>query len=222
MLALNTLTQTGLRLELVKLELHSLIDRSVKSEWLHEIIEYCVPRRLLRSVTIWGMRGTDGLMWLDIRLDYSEHDRQITLSGDTLPDGIAGSYTVGFSSNDTQESRKGRDPTCPHLAKALELFVETARARGFHFAYGISFTDQHDELRKKFGIGQSSGKSEFRDLTRGAQSSTVIHSVLPELRLVAAIADEMALPGDQPQQTTRQLEKDGIEHNACDADQIAF
>ena len=163
-----------------------MIARSVKSTTLHDIVEFCVPQRLLRSFTIWAERGNDGLMRLNVRIDYDEHDRQIELTGDGLPQGIAGSYAYEYGTSGPDGSRRARPHGCPNINKAIDLFVKTARDRGLFLTWSVSFTERHDELDKKFHLG--SGDGDFRDLTVGAPSTTLTHSEFSELKVLAAIA----------------------------------
>lgn len=195
MLKTHTLTRTGLRLELLGLEMRSLVDRSVKSSLLHEIIEYCVPRRLLRSFCVWAMRDHNALMRLDVEIDYDEHDRQIKLAGDNLPDGIAGCYSTECEPSPPRAGSDGQHASCPHVGKAVDLFVKTARDRGLYLTWNVSFCDRHAELYKKFGFS-TSGSSKFRDLTRGSPSTRVINSRFPELSATAAVASDPAAPSE--------------------------
>lgn len=165
-----------------------MIARSVKSTILHDIVEFCVPQRLLQSFTIWGQRGNDGLMRLNVRIDYDEHDRQIELTGDGLPQGVAGSYPLEFGTPSPNGSQEARSHGCPNINKAIDLFVKAARDRGLFLRWSVSFTRRHQELYKKFNF--CFGNSEFRDLTVGAPSTTLTHSEFSELKVSAAIAPD--------------------------------
>lgn len=182
------MTQTGLRLEMVSLEMRGLVDRSVKSPRLHEIIEYCVQRRLLHSFQVWAVRGNDGLMRLDVEIDYEEHDRQIRLAGDGLPDGVAGCYPVARAPGNDGGWRAG----CPHVGKAVDLFVKTARDRGLHLTWNVCFCDKHAELNNRFGL--TCGTSSFRDLTRNAKPNRIVHSLYSELSVSARISPDSGAP----------------------------
>jgi hypothetical protein len=165
--------------------MQSMIARSVKSTTLHDIVEFCVPQRLLSSFTIWAQRGNDGLMRLNVRIDYDEHDRQIELTGDGLPQGVVGSYAIECGASGPGRAHQHG---CPSINKAIDLFVKTARDRGLFLNWSASFTGRHDELYKKFHIG--SGNSKFRDLTVNAPSTTLTHSEFSELKVLAAVAPE--------------------------------
>jgi len=167
-----------------------MIARSVKSQTLHDIVDYCVPQRLLRSFTIWAQRGNDGLMRLNVRIDYDEHDRQVELTGDGLPSGIAGSYVIDSGAPGVDGTNRGRSHGCPSINKAIDLFVKTAKDRGLYLTWDVSFTDRHQELYKKFGFSWGSGPSTFRDLTVGAPSTKLTHSKFAELEVSAAIAPD--------------------------------
>ena len=183
--------------------MRSIVDRSVRSSCLHEIIEYCVPRRLLRSFWIWAMQDNDALMRLDVTIDYDEHDRQIELAGDGLPDGVAGSYVVGYGRPDAASARQDRHGTCPHVGKAVDLFVKAARDRGLYLTWNVSFLDRHAELYKKFGFTYS-GSSTFRDLTREAPSTKMVHSALPELSVSARVSQDLSGSAESGRQDEKQ------------------
>lgn len=201
MSTISSLTQTGLRLELLGLEMRGLVDRSVKSARLHEIIEYCVPRRLLRSFYVWAMRGNDGHMLLNVEIDYDEHDRQITLAGDGLPDGIAGSYSIEYGPRPPSTAPDRQRPSCPHVGKAVDLFTKAARDQGLRLAWNVRFCDRHAELYKKFGFStRASGPSRFRDLTRGGATTRIVDSLFPELSVTAVMATDASPTSDGGQE----------------------
>ena len=178
------MTQTGLRLRIVALEMLSIVDRSVKCPSLRNIIEYCVPRRLLGSFTIWGMRGNDGMMWLTVSIDYIEHDRQITVGGTGLPDDCDFASDAN-SSCTTSSITKRSGVSCPQVNRAIDLFTAAATKLGLHLAWAVSFCDQSHELCQKFGIV---GNPNFRNLTVGTTQKTLQHSALPELEVTTACA----------------------------------
>ncbi|MCO6438489.1 MAG: hypothetical protein J5J06_15470 [Phycisphaerae bacterium] len=167
-----------------------MIARSVNSRILHDIVDYCVPQRLLRSFTIWAQRGNDGLMRLNVRIDYDENDRQIELTGDGLPSGIAGSCVIESGAPGVDGTNRGRSHVCLSINKAIDLFVKTAKDRGLYLTWDVSFTDRHEELSKKFGFSRGGGTNKFRDLTVGAPLTKFTCSRLVELEVTAAIAPD--------------------------------
>lgn len=171
-----TQTQTTLRLEMLTLEVHSLIDRTIPQRVLHEVADYCIPRRLLRCVHIYGMRNRQAFMRLDIEIDEQTQEQLLTLSGCGLPDGVAGAYSLGDCL-----ARNG-SPTsallCPCVGKAVALFMATIKKRGLVPAWTLSFRDRHTELCQRFGL---TGGEPFTDCTADRPASTVRHSVLSEL-----------------------------------------
>jgi hypothetical protein len=179
------MTLTQLRLECLSLEMQSLVDRTVQCEQLREIVEYCVPRRLLRTVFVRANKGWDTMMRLQLEIDYKEHDRQITLSGDGLPDGIAGRYAIGDAPRGDHPGAGARLPSCPRIGKAIELFTRIARDRGLYLDWDVSFVDRHEELHKMFLLPFP------RDLTYSGHRKELTHTLFPELKVVAAVAPDI-------------------------------
>lgn len=125
------------------------------------------------------------MMRLQLEIDYNEHDRQITLSGDGLPDGIAGRYAIGDAPCGNHPSVGTRLPSCPRISKAVELFTRIARDRELYLDWDVSFVDRHEELHKKFGLPYA------RDLTYSGHRKELTHTLFPELKVVAAVAPDI-------------------------------
>src|SRR3989304_4726883 len=144
------LTKTTLHLEMLTLEVHSLIDRTMPLEILHEIAAYCVPRKLHFVIHIWGVRGNEGFMRLDIEIDFRMHAPIVSLGGCDLKDGVAGEYWVA---DPPASLASGRSSTsCPHIGKAVDLFMANLRARGLLAAWWVSFRNHAEELNARFGL----------------------------------------------------------------------
>ena len=172
-----TVTQTTVRLGLLTLEVHGLIDRTVGHEILHQVAAYCVPRRLLRCIHVYGMRARQALMRLDITIDYQAHDEFLTLGGCGLPEGVAGEYVL--ADGPAIGSRSQRSSTqCPHIGKAVDLFMAAMKKRGLAPAWTLEFCERQIERSAQFGL---LGGEPFTDRTIGLRASTIRHTVLPEL-----------------------------------------
>jgi hypothetical protein len=196
-----TLTQTTLRLELLTLEVHGLIDRTMPLEILHEVAAYCVPRKLLRGIHLWGMRGHEAFMRLDINIDYEKHDQIVTLGGCDLPDGVAGEYRASGEPAAAASDRSA--VSCPRIGKAVDLFMAALRSRGLYAAWLVSFSDGHGELYERFGI--RGGEGPFTDHTAGLPANTIEHSVLPELSVSRREVPDQEDSTESTHQDERQL-----------------
>jgi hypothetical protein len=176
MISTSTLTRTGLRLELVGLEMQSLNDRSLRDRLLNEIIAHCVPLTCLDNFTIWGLDEDEARMRLEVRIDYDEHQHQVELSGDGVPDDLAGSYTL----DDGPTGRPGSGPMrrhCPHMGKAVELYMRLVKEQGLRLVWTVRFRERREEMCKKFGLVPAA----VRDGTVGAPESTITNSLYSEL-----------------------------------------
>ena len=152
MIRMQTLTQIRLRIELATLELQSIVARSVKAELLNDIIAYCVPKRLLSRFTIWGMKEGKGKLRLDVEIDYDEHDRQVKLHGEGLPDGIEGEYDLSSGPRKTD----GEDPvapkTCPYMGKAVDLYMNLIEERKLNMKWTVQFCRERAAMDERFNL----------------------------------------------------------------------
>lgn len=165
-----------------------MIDRTAPSTSLHEIAEYCIARRLLHSIHIYGMRGREGFMHLEVTIDYDAQDQMVTLGSSGLPTDAAAEYQVA----DGPSSPNGTIPSsrhhCPRVAKVIDLFMSAMRKRGLVVGWTVSFCDRHEELCKRFHL---LGGEPFTDHTAGSPASTTVHSVLPELSVTTQSASDL-------------------------------
>ena len=180
----STMTRTGLRLELVSLEMQSLNDRSMKDELLGDVIAYCVPRKFLANFTIYGMEGGDSHMRLEAAIDYDEHEEQVRLSGDGLPDGVAGSYALA---DGPAGAGPARPDHCPHMGKALDLYIRLVKEKGLQLLWTVSFREKRREMCEKFGLVPVV----IHDCTLGGLQSTVTNSLYSELTIVGRVSPKV-------------------------------
>lgn len=176
MIATSTLTRTGLRLELVSLEMQSLNDRSLRDRLLNEIIAHCVPLKCLDHFTIWGLDADEARMRLEVRIDYDEHHHQVELSGDGIPDDLAGRYTLDDGPLGSPGSGSTRRH-CPHMGKAVDLYMRLVTEQGLRLVWTVRFGERREEMCKKFGLVPAA----VRDGTVGGSESTITNSLYSEV-----------------------------------------
>ena len=191
MIGTTTMTQTGLRIELVSLEMQSLNDRSLKDSNLNEIIDYCAPRGFLESFTIWGMEDGKAHLRLRVELDYEEHERQIRLHGDALPDGMTGQYSITYGPPGGELEGFPQPPSCPHMGKALDLFIKLARDKGLRLHWTVCFREKRTEMCAKFGLERAL----IDDCSSGCAPSMVTNSRYPELTMTGRVSEAIVPPG---------------------------
>jgi len=187
MIATTTMTQVGLRLELVSLEMQSLNDRSLKDKLLNEIIAYCVPHKCLQSFTVWGMEDGDAHMRLTVEIDYDEHERQVKVYGEGLPEGVAGSYNLGCGPPGGEGAGLSQPGSCPHMGKALELYLKLVEDKGLRLHWTVRFRENRTEMCEKFGLVPAV----VHDCTVSGVPSTVTNYRYPELTLTGRVSTKV-------------------------------
>lgn len=188
MVRTTTQTQVTLRLQLLTLEVHSMIDRTASEKRLHEIAEYCIPQRLLHSIHIYGMRGREGFMHLEITIDYDAQDQRVTLRGSGLSTDGADEYQIADDPSNSDGPIPSSRHHCPRVAKVISLFMAALRKRGLVVGWTVGFCDRHKELCERFHL---LGGGPFTDHTAGSPATTAVHSLLPELSVATRSAPDV-------------------------------
>ena len=166
-------------------------EKTVRSSLLKQIIEFCVPRKLLRAIYLWGMRGNEIHAKMFITIDYDNDKSRINI----------------FSSNGHEFTRQeagdppcakptphapDRPMTCPVWAQAIEFFTQLCEDGELYLTWHISWRDQWEEMNKKFGFGQGGGSScTTVDKTSGAPVHKIPHSILSELMMTTGFSEEV-------------------------------
>jgi len=187
MIATTTMTQVGLRLKLVSLEMQSLNDRSLKDKLLNEIIAYCVPHKYLQGFTVWGMDGGDAHMRLAVEIDYDEHDRQVKVYGDGLPEGVEGRYSLGCAPPSSDGQGPSQPDNCPHMGKALELYLNLIKDKGLRLHWTVQFCEKRSEMCEKFGLAAAV----IHDCTGSGTANTITNSRYPELTMTGSVSERI-------------------------------
>ncbi|MCO6438488.1 MAG: hypothetical protein J5J06_15465 [Phycisphaerae bacterium] len=187
MIATTTMTQVGLRLKLLSLEMQSLNDRSLKDKLLNEIIAFCVPHRYLQGFTVWGMDGGDAHMRLNVEIDYDEHDRQVKIHGDGLPEGIEGTYSVGLAPPSSNGQGPSHPKTCPYMGKALDLYLNLIKDQGLRLHWTVRFRENRAEMCEKFGLCAAV----IHDCTGTGTPSTITSVDFPEMTMTGFVSERI-------------------------------
>lgn len=188
MLRNTIMTQIELRLELISLELQSLNDRSVKNKVLNDIIAYCVPRKYLEGYTIYGMIGDQAHLRIEIEIDYEEHEQQVKLSGDGLSDDAVDHFALGDGPDEGRGGASTRGRHCPHMGKALGLYMHLAKNKGMRLHWSVRFREKREEMCEKFGLGPAI----IRDCTTDGSTNRITNSELPEVSMTGRVSEQGA------------------------------
>ena len=188
---MNIKTAIDIKTRLMLFELKAFGQRTVKSPLLNEIIEYCVPRKLLARIILTGWRGNEIHTRLEVSIDYDNNGGScLTVKSDfdrkVFTPGVDGdNQQLGWSPTESQQS------ACPLWAKIIDWFTKLCKDNGLNLSWNIRFNDQHDFLYKKFGFTSCGGASKTIDKT----SDTVIHSVtnsnVSSLKMTTKLSPEL-------------------------------
>jgi hypothetical protein len=190
MVSTTTITRTGVRLQLVALEMLSINDRSVRQGLLADIINECVPSGMLACFILWGRRGDQALARMDVAIDYDHHEKLVRLGGDAIPEELRGEYRGELGPAGSFSANPALRKHCPHMGKVIDLFCNLLRQKGLDLAWTVQFRDRADEMQRKFSLVPLS----FTDQTAGAAANTVTDSLFPELSAKTVFSDQFFAP----------------------------
>lgn len=123
-------------------------------------------------------------------LDYDEHAQQVKLSGEGLPDGAAGTYALEYGP--AADIGEGSQPRCcPHMGKAVDLFIRLATDKGLRLRWAVRFRDKRQEMCEKFGLGPAI----IRDGTGDGDENIVTSTFHPELSVRGRVSRKI-LPSE--------------------------
>jgi len=188
---MNIKTAIDIRARLMLFELGALNQRTVKSLKLKEIIEYCVPRKLLARIMLKGWRGNEIHTRLEISIDYDKNGGSCLTVKSDLDRNI---FTPGADSDNQQSCSNPQEcqrSACPLWAKIIDWFTKLCKDNGLNLSWNISFNDQHDFLYKKFGFISCGGASKTIDKTSGTVIHSVTNSNVSSLKMTTKLSDEL-------------------------------
>jgi hypothetical protein len=179
---MQTRTGIDIRTRLMVFELLCFTEKTVKSSLLRNIIEYCVPKKLLSSITLTGWRGNEIHTRMEILIDYdSEGSAAFTISSE------AGTQLVSWSPGSTNH-----DP-CPVWAGIIDWFMGLCSDNDLQLSWFPYFNGPARELYEKYGYSFNSGggNSEVIDKTRECSPAAVVNTNVSSLKMKTRVSDEM-------------------------------
>ncbi|MBN2590811.1 MAG: hypothetical protein JXA96_13185 [Sedimentisphaerales bacterium] len=179
---MQTRTAIDIKSKLMVFELLAFTEKTVKSQRLREIIEYCIPRKLLRSIILKGWRRNEIHTRMEITIDYEKDDTTcFTINSDL------GTQVMSWSPEGTKQ-----DP-CPLWAKTIDWFTKLCKDNNLYLSWFPYFNGPSSDLYKKFGYSFSSsgGGSTVIDKTRSSTTRTAVNSNASSLQMRTQISDEM-------------------------------
>ncbi|MFW6062453.1 MAG: hypothetical protein ACOC93_06550 [Planctomycetota bacterium] len=171
----RTATQTSISLAFTALQMEEVAELSGHDPALLEIVRSCVPRRVLQSVSIFGIRpGSDreAHAYLQVEVDYDGPGVEVNVRGGSG----RGNSRYGFGEKDTRHG-------CPKWATAITMHMQLIEDRGLQPQWAVRWvpTANRNALNAEFGL--VSGIVD--DRTRGAATHHLPNSIAPWMALFA-------------------------------------
>lgn len=186
---MNIKTAIDIKTRLMLFELGALNQRTVKSPKLKEIVEYCVPRKLLARIILKGCRGNEIHTRLKVLIDYDKKGGSCLTVKSDLGRNIFTPEPIGkqlcWSPDENQHN------ACPLWAKIIDWFTKLCKDNGLSLSWNIGFNDQHEFLFKKFGLVSCSSVSKIIDKTSGTAIHSVTNSNVSSLKMTTNLSDEL-------------------------------
>ena len=191
----NIKTRMDIRNKLMILELFVLGEKTVKSPIMKEIIEYCVPRKLLETIVIEGKKGNEIHAKMEVTIDYDSQGNSSLIMKSNLEEGV---FTRQEAADGTKQIDCNADETtntgCPLWTHTIDWFNRLCQEKGLHLSWNTYFNDKHRFLWDKFGFGPCTGKT--IDKTNTAFRHDAVNSNEPGLKMKTTLSKEM-LSGQQ-------------------------
>ena len=194
---IQTCLSITLLLKLITFQLLYVNEKLVKDPRLAEIIEYCIPRKLLAAIYFWAWRGNEihAKMFISIRPDNTTSSITIEAIGRS---GEAVKNALGADSAGPDD--RG---ACPVWTQAIELFTSLCEDNGLCFSWSVGWRDKHEELNEKFGfIKQSSSHQAVKiiDKTVDMPERHFSNSILSELDMTTLFSEEVRSEVTKPKE----------------------
>jgi len=175
----QTKTLTGVRTDIMALQLRTVSAITVNSDDLDEIIGYCVPRKSLSHVTIYGLEGNTAHIRADFMIDYSNDTSRLKVSAGycDATGRIRGAGEIGPAS--FSGSADGSRASCPIWRQAIDWITELCERKSLSLGWTVQFCRERRAMCNKFGLALAG----HVDRTRGADDQVIPNSVLSELAL---------------------------------------
>jgi len=191
----NIKTRMDIRNKLMILELFVLGEKTVKSPIMKEIIEYCVPRKLLKTIVIKGKKGDEIHAKMEVTIDYDSQGGSCLIMKSNMEEGVFTPEEAADASKQTschisETSHSG----CPLWSHTIDWFNMLCQEKGLRLSWNTCFKDKHRFLWDKFGFGPCTGKT--IDKTNAAICQDTVNSNESALKMKTTLSNEM-LSGQQ-------------------------
>ena len=77
---------------------------------------------------------------------------------------------------------------CPHMGKALDLYMRLVKERGLRLHWSVRFREKREEMCEKFGLGPAI----IRDCTTDGISNEVTNSLHTGLTMMGRVSEQVA------------------------------
>ena len=162
---------------------------------MKEIIEYCVPRKLLETIVNEGKKGNEIHAKMEVTIDYDSQGNSSLVMKSNLEEGV---FTQQETADGTKQIDCNADETtnagCPLWTHTIDWFNRLCQEKGLHLSWNTYFNDKHRFLWDKFGFGPCTGKT--IDKTNTAFRHDAVNSNEPGLKMKTTLSKEM-LSGQQ-------------------------
>ncbi|MCK4342363.1 MAG: hypothetical protein KAY37_11645 [Phycisphaerae bacterium] len=158
--------------------MHYVVEKTVKSQCLKEIIDFCIREKTLSHVTLWGLSDNEAHATMDLSIDYDRTGSHIK---------VASAYPVGAfyapPADGTTASSGAPTPSendlRPIWSEAIDWFVQLLEEKKLRLHWTVRFRDRDEEMCEKFGLVPAT----HTDKTKDCPSHTIPNSVIPEFML---------------------------------------
>ena len=169
----RTRTLTEVRTQVMALHFRAVNAITVNSHDLDEIIGYCVARKSLSHVTIYGLKDNTAHIRADFTIDYTNDTSRLKVS--------AGYCDETGRMRDASEiaPADGIRGSCPIWRQAIDWFTALCERKSLSLGWTVRFCRDRRAMCNKFGLASA----EHVDRTRSADDQAIPNSALSELTM---------------------------------------
>jgi len=165
-------TKTNIRTKLMQWQLQHVVEVTVADKLLKEIIEYCLPQKSLKRMSIEGVSGNDIHAKMAIFIDYNNPSGGIDIETEFKDKTFVANSSSSQSGNDYS-----RYANCPVWEEAIAWFSKLCREHGLEFKWSVAFYCNHEEIMNKFDLSWSTRNNKAEN----QNGHNLPHSKLSEL-----------------------------------------
>jgi hypothetical protein len=174
--------KTSIKNRLIVHQLNFVVEKTVESEILKEIIEYCVAEQVLECFSVMGCVNGEIHARMDITVTYESGAAVFSVTGNVK--------NQMFSSNSNNDWIKGENEmekaNCPVWAQAIEWFTQLCRQENLPLNWCVRFSERTGEMNRKFGLSPMT----YIDKTNDSNRSLLPNSVLSNLVMSMGFSSE--------------------------------